>query len=66
MIREFKNPEYVQITVVLRDGYVYERKDIPEAPLGDGEKYVSFWDDDHIKIIPLDLVDHIKLHENSV
>ena len=62
-----KDPENVnQINVFLRDGTQYTRKDIPTCPFGIGEsegRVVSFWHENKLRIIPMDLVQYVELCE---
>ena len=60
-----KDPEDVnQINVFLRDGTQYTRKDIPTRPFGIGEsegRVVSFWHENKLRVIPMDLVQYVEL-----
>lgn len=51
----------VVVNVLLRDGTLYNRKNIPSLPTGDCDQFISFWDSDsRLRIIPLGLVQYFE------
>lgn len=53
-----RNPvsEDMSINVFLINGEEFINKDIPQAPFGDSEKLLSFWDDDKLVMHPMSQV----------
>ena len=62
MLRDPESYKNATMTVVLKDGRVFSRRDITSAPFGDGERFVCFWDNDDIKMIPMQNVYDITMH----
>lgn len=50
------------INVTLKDGTEYLGKDIPQAPFGQHDKVVSFWEGESLMIIPMTEVKHTALY----
>ena len=65
MLRDTKPLKDATITVVLKDGGVFSRRDTTSEPLGDAGKFVCFWDNDDLKIIPMQNVYDITMHFNK-
>jgi hypothetical protein len=57
-----KNPDKDAriINVYLRNGVSYKYKDIPENPFAH-KSCIAFWDENMLKIIPMDLIAYIEL-----
>ena len=53
MIREPQSGRNVLISVYLKNGDVFENKDVPTQPAGEHEKVISFWDGDSIVVYPI-------------
>jgi hypothetical protein len=53
---EFLDSEIIKINVYLRDGCKFIDKRIPDQPMGEHERVISFWEGDVLKVYPLDLV----------
>ena len=65
MIKDPEN-DVNYINVFLRDGTQYTKKDIPTYPFGRGEsegRVVSFWHENKLRVIPMDLVQYVELCE---
>lgn len=65
MLRDPESYKNATMTVVLKDGQVYSRRDTTSSPLGDTGKFVCFWDNDDLKIIPMQNVYGIVMHFNK-
>lgn len=61
MIKDIKDLNGIKLNVFLKDGTDYLGKDIPSRPFGDNERYVAFWVDGAITLIPMDLVKRIEM-----
>ena len=62
MMKDPKTAQNVTISVFLKDGRSYERKDISSAPLGNNERFVCFWEGDDVIAFPLENVDRFVMH----
>jgi len=58
MIRDIENIEKTKVSVYLKNGNCFLKKDITSAPSGEHDRIVCFWDDDIIKIFPIDVVEY--------
>ena len=65
MIRELLI-ENVSVTVVLKNGEVYENCDVPGAPTGETGNMVCFWVEDKLRIYPIADVKYIDFIEGAV
>ena len=61
MIREPKNMDNVQLTVVTIDGEEYVKRDTTSCPFGQHERVVAFWDDAGLVTLPMSQVKRITL-----
>ena len=52
----------VKINVKLKNGDEYLDKDVPETPLGQHDRIVSFWHQGSVRIIPMAEVQHVDLY----
>jgi len=55
------NAKNFTITVKLKNGELFENKDITASPMGDHERWVSFWNDDKIRAYPAVDVEYYEL-----
>ena len=62
MLRDPASYKNATMTVTLKDGTVFSRRDITSAPFGDRETFVCFWDNDDIKLVPIQNVSEITMH----
>tara|TARA_R110000765_G_scaffold422660_1_gene530592 strand:- start:1248 stop:1439 length:192 start_codon:yes stop_codon:yes gene_type:complete len=53
MIRNPTVTENMTLTVILKDGRQFEKKDITDQPFGEHERVVSFWDGEVVKVFPM-------------
>lgn len=62
-----RNPvsEDISINVFLINGEKFINKDIPQTPLGETERVLSFWDDDKLAMYPMSQVSKIELVFNK-
>ena len=63
MTKDFPENTNIRAYVVLRDGIEYDQCDIPSLPFGSRERFFSFWTQDSLKIIPIDLIKSIDLYD---
>ena len=62
MIKDPTNLNTAKINVYLRDGRSCLGCDIPSKPMGEHDRFVSFWFQRALRVIPLDLVKEIKIY----
>ena len=62
MIRTPENYKNLTLTVVTIDGYVYANRDTINAPFGESERQVAFWDDAGLVTLPMEQVKSITLN----
>jgi hypothetical protein len=63
MIKTPKDYNELTVSVFLKDGGVYLKKDTTNAPMGEHETVICFWDDSNTIItIPLTEVKMIRFH----
>ena len=62
MIKEPASYASMTISVFLKDGRSYERRDTTPSPLGQSERIVCFWDGDSVVSFPLENVDRFVMH----
>lgn len=62
-----KNPtsEDMSINVFLKNGEEFTNRDIPQAPFGEFEKVVYFWDNGKLVMYPISQVSKIELVFNK-
>ena len=65
MIRELPM-ENVLVTVVLKNGEVYEKCDIPGSPTGEVGNLVCFWTDGKLRAYPIADIKYIDFIEGIV
>lgn len=51
------------IDVFTKDGESYIARDIPEQPTGRFDRFVCFWQDQKLHMIPMERVHHFHLYE---
>jgi hypothetical protein len=63
MIRDLESFENISITVRLKNGDLYEKRDTTSQPFGKEEKVVCIWTSENtLTIFPMDVVDRIQIH----
>jgi hypothetical protein len=63
LIKQPQNYESAKITVYLKNGTVYEHKDITGSPLGETERLLSFWEEDgNLLVVPMEQVHYFIMH----
>ena len=62
MIKDPDNFENLQISVYLKDGRIFERRDVPNVSEETGAMSVQIWDEDVIRVFPIDMVKEYVLH----
>lgn len=63
MIKEPAGYENATISVFLKDGRSFDRRDMTSSPLGQNERIVCFWADDCSVVgFPLEIVDRFVMH----
>ncbi len=62
MIRTPEKDSDITISIWLRNGDSFEKKDITDKPFGDNERIVSFWDGDSVTVLPMSDVSKCSLH----
>jgi hypothetical protein len=62
-----RNPvsEDMSINVFLINGEEFIDRDVPQAPFGELEKSVCFWDDDKLVMYPMSQVGRVELLFNK-
>jgi hypothetical protein len=51
----------IQLTVKLKNGELFENKDVPPSPFGEHEKVVSFWHEDVLRSYPMSSVEYVEI-----
>ena len=64
MIKLLKTKNF-SMTVILKDGSVFQNKDVPEYPFGEYEKLVAFWHEDKIRVYSMEAVQYIEFIPNE-
>ena len=59
-IKTPENYDSMTINVHLKNGTEFIGKDIPQVPLGDSERNVSFWNENKVLCYPMSQVEHIE------
>jgi hypothetical protein len=60
MIKMPESDQFV-INVKLKNGELFRQKDITNAPMGEHERWVSFWNDGKIRAYPAEDVKYYEL-----
>jgi len=66
MVRVPENSDSITVSVYLKNGDFFERKDCTMAPTGEHETLISFWEGDDIVVFPLEQVDRFIYHFDTV
>lgn len=61
MIKDLTDFENLSMNVMMKDGTKFEGMDIPSRPLGDNEKFVTFWIGDVVRMYPVAEVAYVEL-----
>ena len=63
MIKFPEHTENVRVTIRMKVGTYYIKKDITDQPFGENERLISFWlNDTIIRTVPLEDVEYIDFH----
>jgi hypothetical protein len=61
MIREFPETENMQINVFLKSGKTFMNKDIPSNCMEMMSRTITFWDDEKLKVYPIESIEHLEI-----
>lgn len=53
------------INVRLKSGELFENKNITNSPMGEHERWISFWEDGKIRVYPCQDVEYYELIPNK-
>lgn len=53
--------DQILINVKLKSGELFEGKDMTNQPMGEHERWVSFWHDDRIRVYPMRDIEYWEL-----
>ena len=59
---KLKVNQKAKTNVYLKDGEEYLGKDITSKPMGDNDRFMSFWESGGIVIIPMDLIKRAEIY----
>ena len=62
MVRNTEEYDSTTISVFLKNGEVFQRKDVTPSPLGDNDNFVCFWDNNSIVTYPMEQVEKFIFH----
>ena len=65
MIKDFENTEKLLFTITLKNGEIYENKDITQAPFGQ-DNFVAFWHDNKVRMVPISLIKYVDMIEEPI
>ena len=51
----------IVITVKLKNGELFENRDVPTSPFGDHEAVVSFWNECKLMVYPISDVEYVEI-----
>lgn len=64
MIKDPKTEDF-SINVKLKTGEFFENKDVTNAPMGEHERWISFWENGRIRAYPYQDVEYYELIPNE-